>query len=286
MYGISAIIDLGIPVDYSLSTYVVFRETAMKLVLRRRSAVFLLMAFSDIGCRRTSFCSSSIPCLSWVPDLAAPNLEPLEGKWYCLDEYHCARESELSFNVSPDLGFLRIKGIVWDSVTICLPKFEASSNQDNPARLLQRLTSEYGENPYPSGMPILQVLFRLFLLDFEYRGRVGRLDISTSSFLHLASSFIALVLFWEGYRLDPCPEEYDAGETKTPLDRAQIMREFWGGTLEPHQDLWRLIEIFSFGSMGTPTAAEMFLRSTTCFRNTRYIFQTSNRYLGLGPPLI
>jgi hypothetical protein len=287
VYGISAIIDLGIPVDYSLSTYVVFRETAMKLVLRRRSAVFLLMAFSGIGCRRPSFCSSSIPCLSWVPDLAAPNFEPLQGIWYCLDEYHCSRESELSFHVSPDQGFLRIKGIIWDSVTICLPKFKASSNQNNPARLLQRLISEYGENPYPSDMPILQVLFRLLLLDREYRGRVGRLDSSTSSFLDLSSSFIALVLFWEGYRLDPSPSEYDAEEIKTPLDRAQVMREFWGGTPEPHQDLWRRIELFSFRLTAYPfPAAEIFLRSTTRFRNTRYVFQTSNRYLGLGPPLM
>ncbi|KAF4636427.1 hypothetical protein G7Y89_g1661 [Cudoniella acicularis] len=288
IYGISAIIDLGIPVDYSLSTYVVFREAAMKLVLRRKPALFLLIVFSGIGCRRPSFRSSSTPCLSWVPDLAAPNLEPLQGPWYCLDKYRCSGKSELSFHVSPDQGFLRIKGIIWDRVAIYLPKFESSSSQDNPARLLQRLTSEYGENPYPSGMPILQVLFRLFLLDFEYGGRSSRLDISTSSFLDLASGFITLVLFWEGYRLYPFPEEFDDGEIKTPLDRTRIMREFWGGTLEPHQEdhFWRLIGIFSQRITATVTWAEICLRSTTYFHNTRYIFQTSNGYLGLGPPLM
>jgi hypothetical protein len=79
VYGISAIIDPGITMDYSLSTCAVFRETAMKLLLRRRSAVFLLIVFSGVGCQRPSFHSSSIPCLSWVPNLAAPNFQPLEG---------------------------------------------------------------------------------------------------------------------------------------------------------------------------------------------------------------
>jgi hypothetical protein len=296
VYGISGLVDLGIPVDYSTSIGTLYQEATAKWISVEDPLVEP-MILGGIGSPRSSFGDIDyVP--SWVVDMASPNREPFHCSSHFLDMFSYSGTTEKRHQFSLQERIIWIEGVAWDTVAKCLPKPETWPDRYDIGPLLQEIASDYLERLYPTGMPILQVLFRLLLSDLSYPG-YGRLDIANEEFVHLACSFIILFLTSENSQSHP-PMTYEEKKTEvrwgcwtigpTPLlDRSRIMENFWGSPLKcetSEAELWHDLNSFTRLGEDALAMAETYLSTVANFDLERFIFQTSNRYLGLGPPLM